>query len=39
MFGLKKIRLPSYDYKSDGYYFITIVTRHRQAFFADPEKK
>lgn len=33
MFGLKKIRIPAYDYQSDGYYFVTIVTRWRQRYF------
>ena len=29
----KNIRLPYYDYTSGGMYFITICTRHREAFF------
>ncbi len=33
MFGLKKIRLPEYDYRSDGWYFVTIVTRDREKIF------
>lgn len=30
MRGLKNIRLPTYDYRSNGYYFVTIVTKQRQ---------
>lgn len=30
MRGLKNIRLPAYDYRSNGYYFVTIVTKQRQ---------
>lgn len=33
MLGLKNIRIPSYDYKSDGYYFVTFNTRFRHPFF------
>lgn len=38
MRGIKNVRLPEYDYRSDGYYFITIVTRFRQPFFGLSEK-
>ena len=31
----KNIRLPYYDYTSQGLYFITICTRHREVFFGD----
>jgi REP element-mobilizing transposase RayT len=31
----KNIRLPYYDYTSEGLYFITICTRYRKSFFGD----
>ena len=31
MQGLKNIRLKEYDYRSNGYYFVTLVTRFRQS--------
>lgn len=34
---LKNIRLPEYDYQTDGYYFITIVTRQRQSLLVGQE--
>lgn len=37
MRGLKNIRLPGYDYRTNGYYFITVVTRNRQNLLAGQE--
>ena len=34
----KSIRLNKYDYKSDGYYFVTIVTKDRRAILSGLEK-
>lgn len=39
MKGIKNIRLKDYDYKSDGYYFVTIVSRMRAALFADRKQE
>ncbi len=33
MRGLKNVRLPSYNYRQDGYYFITIVANWKQPLF------
>jgi len=30
---IKKIRLTDYDYKSNGYYFVTVVTKNRENLF------
>lgn len=35
MRGIKAIRLKDYDYRSDGYYFVTVVSRLRQNLFAN----
>lgn len=32
MLGLKNIRLPDYDYRSDGWYFVTINSDYRRPF-------
>ena len=37
MRGLKPIRLKKYDYKSDGYYFVTAVCNWRNNFFESKE--
>jgi len=34
-YGRKSIRLPSYDYTSGGYYFVTICTRDHQCLFGN----
>lgn len=34
MHGLKDIRLPMYDYRADGFYFVTFNTRFRHPFFS-----
>ncbi|OGE80946.1 MAG: hypothetical protein A2826_00265 [Candidatus Doudnabacteria bacterium RIFCSPHIGHO2_01_FULL_43_23] len=34
MRGLKNIRHREYNYKANGYYFVTIVSRHRRNLFA-----
>lgn len=39
MYGLKNIRLPQYNYLSDGWYFVTVVTRFRERLFDTPEKQ
>src|SRR5438552_3197826 len=31
------LRLPTYDYRSSGAYFVTICTENRQRFFAQPD--
>ena len=36
--ALKNIRLKSYSYKTNGYYFVTICTDHRKPFLADKIK-
>lgn len=33
MRGLKPIRLPRYDYRTSGYYFVTVVSRNRENIF------
>ncbi|MCL5666572.1 MAG: hypothetical protein M1383_02280 [Patescibacteria group bacterium] len=38
MRGRKDIRLAKYDYKTDGYYFVTVVCDFRNNFFAGKEK-
>ncbi len=38
MRGLKNIRLPEYNYQSDGYYFVTIISRHRYRLFERHEE-
>ncbi|MDO8735076.1 MAG: transposase [Elusimicrobiota bacterium] len=38
MKALKNIRLKSYSYKTNGYYFVTICTDHRKPFLADKIK-
>ena len=35
MHGRKNIRLKAYDYKTNGYYFVTVVCDFRQNFFLD----
>jgi REP element-mobilizing transposase RayT len=35
----KNVRLEGYDYRSDGYYFITIVTQHRKCVFGKISKQ
>ena len=35
MKAIKNIRLKEYDYKSDGYYFVTILTNYRQNLLCD----
>jgi REP element-mobilizing transposase RayT len=37
MLGIKNVRLPEYDYRSDGYYFVTINTRSRFNLCEDHE--
>lgn len=39
MKGRKNIRLKGYDYKSNGYYFITIVCNFRQNFLLGKEQR
>lgn len=39
MRGLKNIRLPEYDYRQDGFYFITMVTNWRQPLFKGKKKQ
>lgn len=39
MLGIKRIRLSGYTYTTDGYYFVTIVTRFRHRFFEYSEKR
>src|SRR5438105_4209234 len=34
----KNIRLKNYDYKSDGYYFVTVVSKLRQNIFTGREE-
>lgn len=34
---MTRMRLKNYDYRNDGYYFITIVTKHRHPYFAAAE--
>lgn len=38
MKGRKQIRLQNYDYKSDGYYFVTVVSKMRQNFMIGKEQ-
>jgi REP element-mobilizing transposase RayT len=38
MFGIKRPRLPKYDYRSNGYYFVTVVANWRQNIFKNKEK-
>jgi len=38
MHGRKNIRLKNYDYKSNGYYFITVVTKLRKNILLNKEK-
>lgn len=38
MFGIKRPRLPKYDYRSNGYYFVTVVANWRQNAFSGKEK-
>lgn len=38
MNAIKSVRLPHYDYKSNGFYFVTVVTHNRQKIFADQNK-
>jgi len=35
----KKNRLANYDYSKDGYYFVTICTKHREEFFGKIENE
>lgn len=37
MRGLKNVRLPGYDYRSDGYYFVTINSNYRNDNFSGLE--
>ena len=37
MLGRKDIRLKNYNYTADGYYFVTVVSKLRQNFFAGKE--
>ena len=37
MRAIKQIRLQHYDYKSDGYYFVTAVADYRQPYFKGKE--
>lgn len=39
MDGRKKIRLQEYDYKSNGYYFVTVVSRLRENIFFGKEQE
>jgi putative transposase len=32
---IKRIRLPHYDYSSNGFYFVTIMTNYRQPYLKD----
>jgi REP element-mobilizing transposase RayT len=32
----KRIRLPEFDYSSDGYYYVTLVTARRELVFVEP---
>jgi len=38
MRGLKNVRLANYDYRTDGYYFVTIVTNYRKKYFRDKKQ-
>lgn len=38
MKGRKHIRLPMYDYRSNGYYFVTIVTKERKKILQDKKQ-
>lgn len=38
MFGIKRPRLPNYDYRSNGCYFVTVVANWRQSIFKNKEK-
>jgi REP element-mobilizing transposase RayT len=38
MRGRKNVRLKNYDYKTDGYYFVTAVCNFRRNFFSGKEK-
>jgi len=38
MLGLKDIRLPGYDYRSDGYFFVTLCSRQRYRIFEGHEE-
>ena len=37
MKGRKDIRLKNYDYKTDGYYFVTVVSKLRENVFLKKE--
>ncbi len=39
MVRIKNIRLKQYDYKTDGYYFVTAVCDSRNNFFTEKEKE
>lgn len=39
MVRIKQIRLKQYDYKTDGYYFVTAVCDQRNNFFTGKEKQ
>jgi len=39
MVRVKEIRLKKYNYKTDGYYFVTAVCNLRQSFFENKEKQ
>ena len=39
MVRVKEIRLKKYNYKTDGYYFVTAVCNLRQPFFENKEKQ
>lgn len=38
MKGIKSVRLKSYDYSSDGYYFITVASYNRMEFSGDEQR-
>jgi putative transposase len=39
MWGLKNVRLPSYDYQQDGYYFVTIIANWKKPLFKNKQKQ
>lgn len=38
MRGIKNIRLPNYDYRKSGYYFVTVNTAGRKTYFIEQAK-
>lgn len=39
MRGRKNIRLKQYDYRTDGHYFVTVVSKNRNNIFSDRESE